>query len=764
MAELLHERKGNVLGFEGLTSDEEIRLRNDLGKFTIALIKAILQTSFYRTEHKLTVKAVDDFFTCMEPLQEFFRELTYVSSADETKPDFSVEGIMVEPIPLSACIKAVLRDEFLNKLRDFFQWNKLVSFSVKRELDREQFLTFLHISARDIERILKEKKDSDEGKWDKLKHRPITDQLLESGVISISAVCRDDMVFIDRKLPWRVKLALTRLMKNLRDIPLYSKASKQRISEAKAQLLKEIIRPLRGRDMLMELLLNCDLVYETNEELRDMDIEADILIVLNRSQLQAVSERFVEDLEQNPDSNATEKDRKQKGLSLVRKCLLPLSDVLDNESLDIFRRAVKGGFLSMMELPENVQQFIRVERMADDFLDHPDETMDRYKLVEDVASFRANASNAAMLVRELVFRKEYLWASNIVELIYSLSLKHRDPKDRLKQLLEDSLEAMSAKQNFERMLVGMGGLTPEQQTNAFKLCNRFRDRAMPMLVQELRKDIKDEVRAGIRAVLAEMGQQGISTVHAALEIAKQRWEFYKDLLLVTAEIKDESSFELANQFLGNEEPEVRVAAFTAVTAIGGRKSEVELMRGLRDPDPVVRRNVVEALGKVGCRTEAFMQFLKELFEDKLRPNAFDELTAIFTRKIDQLWLPYLLLLNSGAMALHGLLKKGGVSRAVFEHNLIRMLRLHLNVTLFKGGEGVRAERQKLLLNMIGVLQQIGAEQSLPVLISARERGAQVVSDLAATSIRDIKRRENITYKERWYHRVARFLREVFKIS
>ncbi len=764
MAELLIKRKDAVLGEEGLTADEEIRLRNDLGKFIIALIKSILQTSFYRTEHKLTIAAVDDYFKCMDPLKEFYYELTLVASPDESKPDFTVEGIMVEPIPLSACIKAVLRDEFLAKLRDFFYWNKIVSFSMKKELEREQFLTFLHITARDLEKILKEKKLIEEGEIAKLKHRPLTDQLLKAGVVTISAICRDDMVFIDRKLPWRVKLALTRLMKNLRDIPLYSKATNQQIGEAKAQLLQEIIRPLRGREMLMELLLNCDLVYETNEELRGMDIEHDILIVLKRHQLRGVSERFVIDLEQNAESNEGEKVRKRKGLSLLRKCLLPLSDVLDEESLNIFRRAVKGGFLSMMELPENVQQFIRVEKMADEFLATADAQMARLQSVTDVDSFRSNASNAAMLVRELVFRKEYIWSSKIVDIIHELSLKHRDPKDPLKKLAEDSLEAMASKENFERMFETLGGLDSVQQDHLYKICNRFKGKALPLLVQQLRKDVDERSRAAIRSITESMGEKILPTLHRAIDARKQRWEYYRDLLLVLGELKNEESYNRCSFFLGDENSEVRQSAFTAVTRIGAHKAEQELLRGLRDPDAVVRRTVVKHLGEIGSRAEAYQTFLQDLFEGKLAPPLMDEVKAIITRSLDELRLPYLQLLNSGVASINGLLEKGGVNRRAFEPNLARMVKQQVGISIFKGGEQVQEERETLLLGMVGILRRIGTEICLRALNMAKKSGSEEVLDLASSSVRDIKRRENIGYQEPWTVKALNFVKQLIKIK
>lgn len=776
MAQLLLGKKDSLFEEDTLTPDEEIKLRNDLGKLSTNLIKSILQTSFYKTEHKLTQAAVHELFESLEPLTEYYLELTFVSSPDETKPDFSVEGILVEPIPLTSCIKSVLRDEFLGKLRDFFVWNKLVSFSVKKEMTREHYLEFLRLTRRklpsrpDTARPDAARPEGEEPPpWEEADRTPpdlstssLSDALIEHELFTISAICRDELMFVNRTLPWRVKLALGRLMKNLKDIPLYSKATKRELQEAKTLLIQEIIRPLRGRDLLMEFLLNCDLVRESgSEELREMDIEREILSVLNRFQLLSVSACFVAELERLSVDPTREVDRRQKSIVLMKKCLLPLSDILDEESMGIFRRAEKGGFITMEELPENVQAHIQVEKQVDRFLEDPQPTLDRIQAITDLEGFRKDASNVSLMVSDLLRRKEFVWARQIVDLMTYLGEAPLGVQEKVRQLAKDSLESIATKDNFERLIKPLASLRPKDQAHVYHLCKTFRARSVPALVAELRNDIDTSLRAGIRSVLEQMNEeQVLEFLRHALERPKQRWEFYRDLLLVMATVRDTQSYQVANTFLGAEEPEVRQAAFSAITRIGQLRAEKDLVRGLMDPDLAVRRAVVLHLGEVGSKAPEFTEYLQHLFVGAMRPSLMKVVEALWTRRYKQVQMINMQLMNSGVAAISHLLESGALAIAEVEPRLSSALSKLMRFRFIPDSEDVALERKRLINNLITVLRARGTAASLNALRNVRDRAGPDVRHLATNALREIKTRESISLQETWQGRLLRTLRAI----
>ncbi len=763
MAQLLHPKKESIFDDDQLTAEDEIQIRNDLGKLSIAMIKAILQASFYKTDHKLTHAAVDDFFTALEPVQDLFLELTYMSSSDELKPDFTIEGLMVEPVNLTACVKTVLRDEFLGKLRDFFAWNKLVSFSIKREMTRDEFLRFLKLTRRKLG-----EKGEGPASWDELEGTPLeaeghrlSDVLVESGLFTISATCRDEIVFVDRMLPWRVKLALGRLMKNLKDIPIYARATRKELQEIKALLLQEIIRPLRGRALLMEFLFNCDLVAQAGaDDLQGLDIEEEVLAVLVRPQLLSVSNCFLAELERLVHDMEKNLERLTKGKGLLHKCSVPLSDMLDDETMQVFRRAAKGGFMKSQDLPANVQDHLELEKEVDKFLEDPDTTVALMESVKDMDGFRKHASNTALMVGELIRRGEYEWARKLVDLITYLADASAEVQAKVRVLARDVLDSMATKDNFERMISALPDLRPRAQDHVFHLCKTFRGRAVPVLVGELRGELDDSLRASIRTVLEQMGEDGAvrDFLRHGLERPKQRKVFYRDLLLILGALQDEGTYQLANTYLGDEESQVRQAAFTAVTRIGNKKAERDLVRGLADPDLGVRRAVVLHLGEIGSQSAEYREFLTRLFSGALSPGWWSELMAVIQREYDKVQLANHLLLNSGASALAHLLDSGVMTMAEVEGRLCKMMNMTTRYQLFGGGEDVVRERARLCKTIIGILRERGTAECLPALRQARDSASQDIHHLAKATLRTVMERENLEEFVPWQERALDWLK------
>ena len=762
MTQLLHPKKASIFDDDKLSAEEEIKIRNDLGRYTICLIKAILQTSFYKTDHKLTLAAVDDFFVAQEPLRELYLEITYMSSADEGSTDFTIEGIMVEPVNLKSCIKSVLAEEFLGKLRDFFAWNKLVSFSLKREVTRDEFIQFLSLTRRRLE----DRAEAAEG-FAELEATPLeregnrlSDVMVANGLFTVSAICRDEIVFVDRTLPWRVKLALGRLMKNLKDIPIYARATRRELQEVKALLLQEIIRPLRGQNLLMEFLFNCDLVAQARgEELEDFDIEEEILAVLVRAQLLSVSSCFIIELGKLPATEEKLAERRAKGIVLLRKCAIPLSDVLDEESMKVFRDAANAGYFAVKEMPENVQAHIQIEREVDIFLEEPQKVLEQIQLVDDIKGFRRHASNVALMVGELVRRNEFGWARQLVDLMAYLAEAPMEGDTKIHVLARDILDAMASKENFERMVKALPDLRPKDQGHVFHLCQTFRGRAVLVLVGELRGELDEPLRANIRTVLEQMGEDKavLAFLRHAIERSNQRPEFYRDFLLILGALRDEASYQLANTYLGDEVSMVRQAAFTAVTRIGQQKAERDLVRGLMDPDLEVRRAVVVHLGEINSKAPEFLAFLTGLFSGALSPGWWAELVALIRRQFDKIQLTNLQLMNSGASALGHLLASGVVKMPAVEERLCKVLDTATQFHLLSGGKKVQDERVQLANALIRLLRKDGTGISVPALVQARESSDKDTHHLAKAAVRDIMEREGIEEKVPWRRKAMRWV-------
>ena len=529
----------------------------------------------------------------------------------------------------------------------------------------------------------------------------------------------------------------------------------------------EIIRPLRVGELLTELLLNCDLVSTKGTEMEGLDVEREVLAVFSRDQLCAVSTCLLREMEQDPpsrDDHEYKQARWQRSPLLFRKCMQPLSDILEEESMDVFRKAVEAGFISMHELPANVRQYLKIKQMANYFIEDPQKYLERIRAVKDMDSFHANASSSVLLFRELIRRKEYGWATEIVKILHDhVSAKSAMPV-QVRQLAQMCLKAMAARKNLELVVSHLGELQSTDLDPVFRLCIFFRSRAIPLLVSKLQEDLIEETRAGIRAVLEKMGSEVLPPIRAAIGRKRQRWELYRDLLLVMGSQKDASDYQLAVQFLGAEEPDVRQAAFTAVFRTGGERAQRDLVRGLMDPDLLVRKTVVEHLAETGSHSKEFISFIRRLLTGEMRPGPAALARALVQRKLNQTRLAYLQLLGSGCSALFSLLKKESVRGESFEPYLVKLLKKQARFQIIKGNDDVVRERVNLLSRIITILRRIGTEASLPALEKARSHASQDIQLLAAHALRDIHKREGHTPKDKWIRRLLKRLKGTGRAS
>ena len=69
-------------------------------------------------------------------------------------------------------------------------------------------------------------------------------------------------------MPWRARLTLSRMRKDLKMIPLFQKMMGQEIKDIRRNLLWDALRPNRQSDLLCAILRNSDLaaISEMREE------------------------------------------------------------------------------------------------------------------------------------------------------------------------------------------------------------------------------------------------------------------------------------------------------------------------------------------------------------------------------------------------------------------------------------------------------------------------------------------------------------------
>jgi len=100
--------------------------------------------------------------------------------------------------------------------------------------------------------------------------------LYKYGISNISFVFNEEMVLApDREMPWRARVTLSRMKKELKMIPFFQKMSGQELQTIRKRLLEDAIRPLRSTELIYSVVQNSDLA--STPENREEVIE-DVLV------------------------------------------------------------------------------------------------------------------------------------------------------------------------------------------------------------------------------------------------------------------------------------------------------------------------------------------------------------------------------------------------------------------------------------------------------------------------------------------------------
>ena len=110
-------------------SDEqkaERALRDEVSELTLALVKGMLQTSYYTPDHPAGKGVALAAYKLLKKLEDRFSEVTYLVQGGREDDEIVVDGIFPDAITLTNLIRSTMGEHFAKKLRTYFQRNRLL--------------------------------------------------------------------------------------------------------------------------------------------------------------------------------------------------------------------------------------------------------------------------------------------------------------------------------------------------------------------------------------------------------------------------------------------------------------------------------------------------------------------------------------------------------------------------------------------------------------------------------------------------------------
>lgn len=605
-------------------SPEEAAQRQLLVAFCLTLARAILQNSYYSPDHPQARKVVSEPFAQLAQLGAFWDEITFLNTSYQETETIALDGVFQEPVPLDVLISGPAGEHFASKLLSFSKRNRLVSFSIKNLIREDEFHRFISVFVErhiDMDSLLQ----FDDAKEDWQDQRRFTESLIEHNVINVTIVLEEDLIDDRRRLPWRVKVAISRLRKDLRHIPLYSKATDAELRDAKIRLISDILRPLSKGLFLKQLILNLDLIAEEVAEFQGLDLEPDLIDALPMDRQAVLAEALLVEherrtrpslQEQAPDPRPDLDETIDRLLLLIGNRLAKHADEAIADTL--LRQLFDHGAVPLSCLPRSMQTQIRMDRWTGAFLRDTGAFLALFNQVENPDAYLQHLPHIVAIIPNLIRIERYEDANRIIEMLD----EHRRSDGRFKgrtTLVLDALGKLDQEEIVSLLVTAMETKPAEVREAIGRLFLIMGPAAVPPLVQVIERGEREDVCSDAAMALVRLGQEAVAPIGQLLETRKVGRQGARYLLKVLAELEGREAGRTILAYARHPVASVRAEALSTLARLYGERAARALVPAMEDRDPEVATRAVHLVERVGLTDDGTIMHLQAL----VRPGEED---------------------------------------------------------------------------------------------------------------------------------------------
>ncbi len=569
---------------------EERKKVKPSGDFLMDLTKAMLRSGYYAADHPGSEGAKQGLYEKLQNCMGDSRQVEITKQETREQTDILISGILEEPVNVRTLVGVGMADLFLPKLREYFKRKGLVSFAIKNDITLEHFEKFVDIMSDPT---------ADSGQGAEI-GKVLSTALAEHGITEISTVFMDDLIRLELNLPWRVEMAIQRLAKDLKMLPMFQGGSDENIRNLKLQIIQDIIRPLRHPEFLKDLIINCYIIAKHVAGIEKEDIEQVIIKAFPLNALLPTSEFIFTELNNLRKKNAEDLDnpvlvRRVEGVKRILKWVvrrLILEDI--SGAQHFLERLYLNDILTFEELPPDVQYLVNTILMAKDAKAHIPVYVYRILHAE-------TADDAVVLVKFCRRVTPMLFEENE----WKIALLLTRAADRAGKENEAFLKESSLSPNPQRFIYK--DLTENLVTRYEKAEESVRkviDEIIGLLgsqgIEILGKVLSDcderQARKSATDALIKQGEMARRWVLKALENPEQPWFLLRNALLILRSVGDgQKGIDRARSYATHAHPRVRDEALNTLLTLSASDAEQIVVNALDDPDDKVLWRATSAL-------------------------------------------------------------------------------------------------------------------------------------------------------------------------
>lgn len=580
-----------------------------LAEFTLDLAKAMLRTGYYAPDHPQAQQSRAGLYEEFVRVLEDRAGITYLVGMDRDHRTLMIEGYDAEPLMLDQIMISGMAELFTPKILDFFNRRHLLSFSLRAGIESEEFNAFVILMSEPPRA----------GRADEERVR-VTQAFIDQNIVHVSTLFEADVLGRERRLPWRVERALSRLGRDLSMLPLYKQASPEKLQQIKIQIIDEVIRPLRTPQLLADLLVNCDVIAKDIAVLEEAQVEHEIIAQIPLERLVSTTGQLMDGLQQLSASQ----DEESRELAIrhrfvIRDVLTQLDQQEVEVAGELLEAVVKQGVFTREELPENLKNMLKRQLVVQDFLRNRDDYL-RGLARFPGGDFGRRLNAIARVVFPDLLRRGGHWAeaAGILEALESGG-HASEAADTVQALLTAFHHLLATDAYARRLLDALGDelLDKENRDAVVALLSISGEAAAGGLQTAYTATTSVSVRASAFEVMRRIGAPALVPFLKALPDLEHEWSAVHHILAALDDQRDPALADPMKPFLRHENAHVRQAALMRVFELLGPASEGSLIRALHDADSAMRRAAVAFLGRLHSRNAAVLAY----YASALQPDA-----------------------------------------------------------------------------------------------------------------------------------------------
>ena len=568
-----------------------------LAQFMLSLIKAMIQTGYYAAGHPEAKKALSSLYGEFRQVIGDRSELTCLLAGTQSGRTILIDGYEATPLSLDQVMMKGMAQLFTPKFIEFFDRWALLSFSLKADLTAEEFQAFVELMAQ------LPVAGPDTGH----ERQRLTQALLDHHILHISTVFNDDLVGRERRLSWRVQMALSRLRRDLRMLPLYQRATPEQLRRIKIQIIDDVVRPVRAPELLTEFLLNCDLVAADIAVLEETQVEREVMARLSKEMLPLTLRQFLKDLDRVAATREGPSPEMTRRLDILRDIVERLRAEGCAIEHDLLESLLERQVVSLEDLPPDLRRTVETSRLTEAFLAAKDAHLAALgRIAADEAGTRL-AAVVSQVFPELLRRRDY---QVVAELLRAIREGARDPATAplLERLAAQLRQAAADEQSIAGAIEDLGRQDKAGRSRLVEILAFIGDAAGPGLVEAYATSDNRSVRVDAFEALRQIGACALNPFLARLPDIEREWPMICHALLAAADLGEPSLAQAIAKFLHHPHAHVRQAALTACFKLEGARAEPRFLEALRDRDAAVRQAAVECLGRAQSRHAQTLEF------------------------------------------------------------------------------------------------------------------------------------------------------------